>query len=261
MKPIAIVTGATGGLGKAFVEELLKEDLDEIWAVARNPQKLKELCDAFGKKVIPVPCDLAFEAEVRGLAALLEERQPDVRFLINNAGVAKMGRIEAFSEDELSKTIEINCKTPTLLCRYALPYMSRGARILNIASASAFQPNPYIALYSATKVYLRSFSRSLNYELRERGVTCTAVCPRWIDTPMLRSEKSGKSIRFPAMVTPQRVAVKAVRDAKRGRDMSVCSLFVKYEHLCSKITPQRWTMAIWGRAVKKYTDQNSFPVK
>lgn len=142
MKPIAIVTGATGGLGKAFVEELLKEDLDEIWAVARNPQKLGELCDAFGKKVIPVPCDLAFEAEVRGLAALLEERQPDVRFLINNAGVAKMGRIEAFSEDELSKTIEINCKTPTLLCRYALPYMSRGARILNIASASAFQPNP-----------------------------------------------------------------------------------------------------------------------
>ena len=125
MNRIAILTGATGGLGQAFLRELLREDIDELWAVARNQKKLEEICSTFGKKVFPVLCDLS---------------------------------------DEISSTIEINCKAPTLICQYALPYMREGARILNISSASSFQPNPYIALYSATKAYLRSYSRSLNYE-------------------------------------------------------------------------------------------------
>ena len=262
MKRIAILTGATGGLGQAFLRELLREDIDEIWAVARNQKKLEEICSNFGNKVFPVLCDLSDEIEVKKLAALLEERRPNVRFLINNAGMARMGRIEAFSSDEISSTIEINCKAPTLICQYALPYMREGARILNISSASSFQPNPYIALYSATKAYLRSYSRSLNYEWREKGITCTAVCPGWIDTQMLKKEHAGRRMRFPGMVSPERVAVKALKDAKKGKDMSVCSLFVKYEHLWSKFMPQKWTMHIWGSAVKRYVDdQNSLPAK
>ncbi len=262
MKRIAVLTGPTGGLGRAFMNELMHEDLDEIWAVGRNPAKLADLCTAYGPKAVPVRCDLGVEGEVRGLALLLAEQKPDIRFLINNAGVARMGKIEGFSDDELSKTIEINCKTPTLICQYALPYMTRGARILNIASASSFQPNPYIALYSATKAYLRSYSRSMNYELKDRGISCTAVCPGWVDTPMLRRTQNGNKVRFPGMVSPEKVVKKAMRDAKKGRDMSVCSLFVKQEHLWSKLMPQKWSMAIWGRAVKRYVeDQNSLPAK
>ena len=262
MQSIAILTGATGGLGQAFIRELLKEYIDEIWAVARDRKKTEELCSTFGEKVFPVLCDLSDMSEVKGLALLLEEKQPDVRFLINNAGMARMGRIESFSGDEISNTIEINCKAPTLICQYALPYMREGARILNISSASSFQPNPYIALYSATKAYLRSYSRSLNYEWKKRGITCTAVCPGWIDTQMLQRDHGGKRMRFPGMVSPERVAVKALKDAKRGKDMSVCSLFVKYEHLWSKLMPQRWTMQIWGSSVRKYIDdQNNLPAK
>ena len=156
MKTIAILTGATGGLGQAFLDELGKEDVDEIWAVARNEEKLAALYRRFGEKVYPVRCDLSRESEVRRLSALLEEQQPSVRYLVNNAGMAQMGKAENISPDEISRTVEINCKAPTLLCVLVLPYMRPGARILNIASASAFQPNPYIALYSATKAYLRS---------------------------------------------------------------------------------------------------------
>ncbi len=262
MKSVAVLTGATGGLGRAFVQELLREELDEIWAVARDPRKLEALCVAFGEKMVPIRCDLCVPSEVEGFVALLKAKAPDIRFLINNAGLARMGSIETFSVDEISKTVEVNCKLPTLICQYVLPYMSRGARILNIASAAAFQPNPYIALYSATKAYLRSYSRSLQYELKEKGITCTAVCPGWIDTPMLQRSQNGRSIRFPGMVSPEKVARKAMKDAKKGKDMSVCTLFVKQEHLWSKIMPQKWSMAIWGHAVRKYAkDQNSLPAK
>ena len=131
-----------------------------------------------------------------------------------------------------------------------------------IASAAAFQPNPYIALYSATKAYLRSYSRSMQYELRAKGITCTAVCPGWIDTTMLQRSRNGQRIRFPGMVSPEKVARKAMKDAKKGKDMSVCTLFVKQEHLWSKLMPQKWSMAIWGHAVRKYAeDQNSLPAK
>ena len=254
MSNIAVVTGATGGLGKAFIAELLKEDIDEIWAVARNKDKLDALCENYGERIVPVICDLSNESQVNQLRGLFEEKKPNILFLINNAGMAKMGKITDFSDDEISDTIGINCKTPVLLCQYANPYMSAGARILNISSASSFQPNPYIALYSATKVFLRSYSRSLNFELKDKGITSTAVCPGWIDTEMLKSEQNGKKIRFPGLVSPERVVIKALKDAKKGKDMSVCSLFVKVEHLCSKIYPQKWIMHIWGKGVRKYVE-------
>ena len=254
MNKIAILTGATGGLGKAFIKELLKEDIDQIWAVGRNKNKLDELSSEYGNKIFQIQCDLCDESEVKKMMDLLEEKKPDVKFLINNAGIAKMGKIVNFTQDEISKTIEINCKTPTVICQYAIPYMSNGGRILNISSASSFQPNPYIALYSATKVYLRSYSRSLNYELKEKGITCTAVCPGWIDTEMIKKEQNGKKIKFPGFVSAERVVKKAIKDAKKGKDMSVCTLFVKYEHICSKIFPQKWIMNIWGKGVKKYVE-------
>lgn len=254
MEKIAILTGATGGLGKAFLVELLKEDIDKIWAVGRSKDRLDELCEKYGEKIYPIQCDLCDEAQVKKISNLLEEKKPDVRFLINNAGMAKMGKITNFTDEEISKTIEINCKTPSLLCSYSIPYMSQGAKILNISSASSFQPNPYITIYSATKVYLRSYSRSINYELKEKGITCTAVCPGWIDTEMIKSESNGKKIKFPGLVSPERVVKKTMKDAKKGKDMSVCTLFVKYEHVCSKIFPQKMIMKIWGKGVKKYVE-------
>ena len=249
MEKIAIVTGSTGGLGKVFIQELLKEDIDKIWAVGRNKSKLDELCSTYGDKIYPVQCDLCNEEEVKNIYNLLNEKKPVIMYLVNNAGMAKFGKISKFTDEEISKTININCKTPTLMCQYSIPYMIKGSKILNISSASSFQPNPYIAIYSATKVYLKSYSRSLNYELKDKGITSTAVCPGWVDTDMLKS-----NIKFPGIVSPERVVKQAIRDAKKGKDMSVCSLFVKYEHVCSKIFPQKMIMRIWGKGVKKYVE-------
>ena len=252
MKKIAIITGVTGGLGKEFVREVLKEDVDEIWSIARSVEKLNALKTAFGDKIRPIPCDLSEAEDIKKIDERLQEEKPDVKILINNAGVGKMGKPEEFTPEEIAKTINLNCKAVCLLCRYALPFMTEGARILNISSAASFQPNPYLNLYSASKVFVRSYSRSLNYELKEKGITCTAVCPGWVDTDMLRKVRNGKAIKFPGIVSPERVVKQAMRDSSKGRDMSVCSLFVKYEHLLVKFYPQKTVMKIWAAGIKKY---------
>ena len=252
MSSIAIITGATGGLGQEFVSEVLKENIDEIWAVARNEKRLSELKTKFGDKVRPVRCDLSNADDLSEFFSLIENEKPDIRLLINNAGIGKMGASTEFSDDDIVNEIDINCKSICLLCNHSIPFMSVGSRILNISSASSFQPVPYINLYAASKAFVRSYTRALNVELKSKGIICTAVCPGWIDTEMLQKEYNGKPMKFPGLVSPNRVAVQALRDSAKGRDMSVCTFFVKYEHFLSKILPSKWIMKIWLDGIKDY---------
>lgn len=254
MKKIAVITGATGGIGREFVKQILEnqKDLEQIWALGRSRDKLDQIKSEFGTLIYPIACDLSCESDVRGLIEKISESEADIRYLVNSAGLARMGKYDAFEPDELSRTVDLNCKTVVLLCHACISHMSQGSRILNISSASSFQPNPYLALYSASKVFVKNYSRALNYELKGTGITCTAVCPGWVDTDMLEKERNGKDIRFPGVVSAERVVKLALRDAGQGKDMSVCSLYVKYEHLFSKIMPNRLVMRIWAKSVEKY---------
>ena len=112
MKKIVILTGATGGLGREFLKQILKEDIDEVWAIARNKEKLDELRKQYGKKVVPVSMDLSDFSSIIELEARLKEHMPTVQYLINNAGLAKMGDYNDFSLEEIDKTINVNCKAP-----------------------------------------------------------------------------------------------------------------------------------------------------
>lgn len=180
MRKIAIITGATGGIGKEFVKQILKEDLDEIWAVGRNSQKLEGLKEVYGEKIVPVSIDLSEIREIENFRTLLADKQPFIQYLINNAGLARMGASKDFSPEEISRTIDINCKAPVILSNLCIPYMGKGSKIMNISSASAFQPNPYINLYAATKVFERNYSRAQNAELQGTGITVTAVCSLYV---------------------------------------------------------------------------------
>lgn len=251
-KKIAIITGATGGIGKEFTRLLIKENLDEIWIIARNQYKLDLLRDQYGKHIIPISKDLSYTKDLSEIGSLLKDRKPIVKYLINNASLAKMGSYMDFSIDEIENTINVNCKAPVILSNLCIPYMEKGSCILNISSASAFQPNPYINLYASSKVFERNYSRALNIELASLGITVTAVCPSWVDTEMLKKTINGHKVKFPGMVTAKKVAEKAIKDAKRGKDMSICSLYVKCQHINVKLLPQRLVMKIWMNGLKKY---------
>ena len=256
MKKIVILSGATGGLGREFLKQILNENIDEVWAIARNEQKLSELQEQYGDKVISLPIDLSEMKGIEKLAYRLEEKRPQIAYLINNAGLARMGKYSEFSLEEIDKTINVNCKAPVMLARLCIPYMVKGSRILNTSSASAFQPNPYINLYAASKVFERHYSRALNVELEGTGITSVAVCPGWIDTELLQKEVNGKKVKFPGIVTADKVVTQAIRDAKKGKDMSVCSLYVKCQHMNVKLLPQRWVMKIWMNGVGQYLKEN-----
>ncbi|BCN29165.1 SDR family NAD(P)-dependent oxidoreductase [Anaeromicropila herbilytica] len=251
-KKIAIITGATGGIGKEFTRLLIKEHLDEIWIIARNQEKLDLLKNEYGERIVPISKDLTNTKDLCEIGKLLEDTKPIVQYLINNASLAKMGSYKEFTVEEIENTINVNCKAPVILSNLCIPYMEKGSCILNISSASAFQPNPYINLYAASKAFERSYSRALNVEVAPLGITVTAVCPSWVDTDMLTKTINGHKVRFPGMVTAKKVAEKAIKDTKKGKDMSICSLYVKCQHINVKLLPHRIVMKIWMNGLRKY---------
>jgi short-subunit dehydrogenase len=251
-KSISIVTGATGGMGREFVKLLLKENIDEIWSVARNIEKLNKLRDEFGEKIIPISCDLSKEQSFDLLSDMLQEQNPMIIYLVNNAGSGRMGAYNEFSQAEIDSHITTHCTANVVLCNLCIPFMQKGSHIINMASQSAFQPVPYINLYAASKAFVRSYSRALNVELKGTGIVSTVACPGWIKTELLEIKRNGKQIHFPAIALPEDVAVKILKDAKKGKDMSVYGTYVKYMHLLAKIFPHKLVMKTWLKQIKDY---------
>ncbi len=252
MKKIAVITGATGGIGKEFVKQMYHYDADEIWAVGRNQEKLGQLQKEFGSKIVAISADLSKPQGIQTIEDALAKETVQVMYLVNNAGIARMGASNDFSMEEIDTTINLNCKAVVKLCNICLPYMKKGSKIINISSASSFQPVPYINLYAATKAFVRSYSRSLNVELKQTGITVTAVCPGWVDTELLPKELNGKKVKYPGIVTPEQVVKKALKDVARGKDMSVCSSGIKMQHVAAKHWPQRVVMKVWMLGIRKF---------
>ncbi len=260
MKKVGIVTGATGGLGKEFVRVLLQEDTKEIWAATRNEAKLMKLKEEFGNKIVPVCVDLSEMGGVEKLAKKLKSEQPEVAFLVNNAGVGRMGTYKDFTIQEIWSEINLHCSAAASMCTICIPYMQKGSKILNMSSQASFQPDPCLNLYAASKVFVRSYTRALNVELKGTGITATVVCPGWVDTNLLMKEINGRVVKFPGLTTAEKVAVKAVSDAKKGRDMSVASSYVKVMHIMAKFFPQKTVMKMWMRQIKPYIQQKDITI-
>lgn len=248
-KQIAIVTGANSGFGKEFVRLFAAEtDISEIWAVARNQEKLAQVSAEFGDKVRTFSLDLTDRNSMTLLADSLKEADVTVKYLVNNAGFAKFCSYDDISIEESLNMIDLNISAVVALGLTCIPYMEKGSHLLNIASQASFFPLPYQNIYSSTKSFVRNYTRALNVELKDKGIIATAVCPGWMDTGLfdrgvIGAEKGTSN--FSGMVKPDVVAKKALKDAKKGRDISVYGLYVKSTHLMSKLIPQRLMMKIW----------------
>ncbi len=251
MAGLAIITGATGGIGNQFVKSVCRfDDIDEIWAVGRNKEKLESLKNQY-PKITAVEADFSKDG-VSVIAELIKKKNPDVKMLINNAGIAYMGQFEKMSVSDVERFCKINCSVPSELMSIVLPNMKEGAKIINVSSASSFQPNPYLSMYSSSKVYLKNLSRALNVELKSRGISVTCVCPGWVDTEMIPRMQNGKKVKYAGMLSAEKVVRKALKDSARGKEMSVPGFFAKYLRFYSKIMPAKIVMKQWLMMVRKY---------
>ena len=239
---IAIITGASSGLGVEFFKGLQKEALDEIWIIARREAKLNEIASLHGKiKTRAIPLDITTRESMSYFSELLKSETPDIRFLVNNAGAGVYGSLDSADYVSQGNMIELNVRSLTEITTIALPYMSAGAKIINSCSIASFVPNANLTVYSSTKAYVMSFSRGLRYELKKKKINITAVCPGPMETEFLAVAglENGSSKAFDRLprCNPQKTALGAIKASKRGRAVYTPKGFYKFYRVLSKALP------------------------
>ena len=244
---IAVITGASSGMGREFVLALDKESrLDEIWVVARREDRLLQLQGSCRAKVVPLVLDLADNASVGVYDDMLSQRHPHIKVLVNAAGFGLFGTFSELSMAEQLDCINVNDRSLTAFTYASLPYMDKGSQIYNLGSLSSFQPTPYMSVYSASKAFVLSFSRAMNVELRSRGIRVMAVCPGWIKTEFFDRAVSDDTINyFNRYYTAKEVIDQALADMKKGKDVSVLGLPEKLQVWLVKHLPHRLVMRTW----------------
>jgi len=176
-RPVALITGASAGLGVEFARQLSARG-HRLVLVARRLDRLEVLADELGN-ARAVAMDLAAPGAAARLLADVAQAGEHIELLVNNAGFGLRGLVAELDAAKLREMIDLNIGTPTDLCRAVAPQMiaRRSGGILNVASTAAFQPGPGMAVYFATKAFVLSFTEALHEELKPHGVKVTALCP------------------------------------------------------------------------------------
>lgn len=248
---IAVVTGASSGIGLEFAKALAEDPaFDEMWLIARREDRLKALAAEFPVPCRVIPMDLTDAASLEHYAALLRDEMPDIRILVNAGGFGKFGHHTAVKLSESLNMIDLNCKALLAVTELSLPHMSEGAAIYQLASLSSFQPVPYFNTYAASKAFVLSYTRGLRRELTDRGIKPMAVCPGWVGTEFFDCAATSDSdavTYFNRIYAPRDVVRTAIRDMKRGRDVSIHGAPIKLQVLAVKLLPHSLVMRIWLR--------------
>jgi uncharacterized protein len=182
-KPVALVTGASSGIGAEFARELARRG-HRVTLVARREERLRELAAELGAGAEVHAADVTDPEARAGLAEALSAQGTRVDVLVNNAGFSTSGPFIRSERGRELDMIRTNVEAVVDFCSLFAPAMAdrRSGAILNVASTAAFQPLPMQAGYAATKAFVLSFTESLHSELRESGVAVTALCPGPVKT-------------------------------------------------------------------------------
>lgn len=237
---IAIITGASSGLGMEFARQLDKSlgKTDEIWLLGRNKLSLDGLTESLRHKARTIVIDLSEEKELRQFEEVLTIKRPRITVLVNCAGTGSHKPFSKQSRAEIEAMLWVNILALTRMTEICLPYLKKGSRLLQVASGAAFVPQENFAVYAASKAYVYSFSRALTEEIKERGVQVTTVCPGPVDTPFLDLAYGDASelnlLKKLTMAEPSCVVKKAITDCRRGKKVSVCGLPMKLLYLATQ---------------------------
>jgi short-subunit dehydrogenase len=221
---VAIVTGASSGLGWFTAQELAKSrECDALWVVARRKERLLELQSKIPDlPVVPFPLDLRDPASYEVIQGELQKENPQITWLVNNAGFGLYGSFSKLAFKDQLDMIAVNITALTALTYIALPYMAPGSHLVQIASSAGFLPIPYFAVYAGTKSYVLSFSLSLAMELKEKGIVMTVVAPGPIPTGFqtVAGVQVGALERF-LSIPPELAVREFLEDARKGKLLSI----------------------------------------
>lgn len=228
MKRIAVITGASSGIGREFTRQVAdKYKFDEIWIIARREDKLRELETEI---IRPVVMDVSGKDGVQSFKNFLENEDKKLRaeesgieigLLINNAGFGTYGPFEETSLSRQLEMIDLNCVTVTGICGVSLPYLTKGSVIINTASLAAFLPLGNFAVYAASKSYVLSFSVALAAELNDKGIKVCALCPGSVSSEFANVASNGARREVKGGFPPQKVVAQCLRRAFRGKKIAL----------------------------------------
>ena len=238
-KKIAIVTGASSGMGREMVYLLADHfaALEEIWVVARRKERLGELVGKVPVRLRILPLDLTSEEDLGALSVLLKREQPNVKILVNGAGYGKTGAVGTIRRDLSVGMVRLNDEALVAVTEMVLPYISKNSRIIQFASAAAFMPQPGFAVYAASKSFVLSYSRAL--------AVVTAVCPGPVETEFFGIALDGGKlapIKKLTMAEPKKVVKKALMDSMKGKRISVYGPWMKAFYVLCRIVPHEILM-------------------
>ena len=250
--PVALVTGASGGIGAEFARRLATDH--DVVIVARSGDRLEavrselESIRASGA-FTTVVADLSTPEGVETVRAAVAGRAIDV--LVNNAGVGSHGAFaEADPEAQLAQ-VHLNCSQVVALTRALLPGMveRRRGTVVNVASTAAFQPIPTMAVYAASKAFVLSFSEALHAEVRGSGVVVTALCPGATETGFFAA--TGSDFLTSGRQTPEQVVTAALRAVSRRRAVVVSGLGNALGAQAHRFLPRRLVTAVSALIVRE----------
>ncbi len=260
-RPIALITGASSGIGEALTQNFAEAGYDLV-LVARSEDKLKSVAAALKAhhdwiNVLVLPADLSVPGAAEKLATTLKRRRkvPDV--LVNCAGVLEQKHFVKMKPAGHQAIIDLNISALTAMLAHVLPLMvARGSgRVLNVASIAAFQPIPLLATYAASKAYVLSLTESLSEELKGTGVMITALCPGITATNMLNvaTDANGQLASLPDFLigNVDDVAQDGFDACMRGDVICVPGVINRAAMLASRSTPKWLLRRVGGYLARK----------
>jgi len=242
----AIITGASSGLGTEYINATLKlyPEVEKIWLIARRIDRLKILVKK-NEKCIALPLDLNDDESLKKYKQTLESKKPEVVLLINNAGFGKLGNAADIPVRDQTDMVRLNCVALTAVTMLTLPFMKRGATIIQVASIAAFSPTPRMTVYSSTKAFILSFSKGLRHELKSRAINVLACCPGPMETEFTSVANIDGRSRFFSRLPRcdlKKVAFNSLIKAKKGRAVYTNRLIYKIYRVITKLLPSNITM-------------------
>ncbi|MDO3411225.1 SDR family oxidoreductase [Saccharibacillus sp. CPCC 101409] len=251
----ALIMGASSGIGAAFAGELARKGMNLI-VVARSGDKLQRLAEDLsarhGVQVDVIIADLSDEQTALGVYDEVKRRRLQVDLLVNNAGVASYGFFDKLSLKKQEDEIRLNVLTVVSLTHHFLQDMlerRRGA-VINVASASGFQPTPFMAVYGATKAFMISWSEALWAETKDKGVSVVALCPGRTATNI--QEVMGVGAVGPGKdVSPEQVVRTGLRALEKGKMTVVDGRGNYWTAQIARIFPRKFVVGIAYRIFRK----------